>query len=111
MLPLGSLWEAINKRITFSSDLLSSLGVEIYGLRREEMKRFVDLVNRLRSRHEPGHAPEPTDCMIVAYSMANRESHGLLTFDGKLIQSRRVEDVVERHLKDRKRFEVTDHVR
>jgi hypothetical protein len=103
--------EAIDKRITFSSDLLSSLGVEIYSLGREEMKRFVDLLNRLRSRREPGHALEPTDCMIVAYSMADKESRGLLTFDGKLTQSRRIKDVVERHLKDRKRFEVTDHIR
>ena len=85
--------------------------MEIYSLRKEEMKRFVDLLNRLRSRREPGHAPEPTDCMIVAYSMADKKSRGLLTFDGKLIQSRRIKDVVERHLKDRKRFEVTDHIR
>ena len=72
--------EAIDKRITFSSDPLSSLGVEIYSLRREEMKRFVDLLNRLRSsRREPGQALEPTDCMIVAYSMTDKESRGLLT--------------------------------
>jgi hypothetical protein len=43
--------------------------------------------------------------------MADKESRGLLTFDGKLTQSRRIKDVVERHLKDRKRFEVTDHIR
>jgi hypothetical protein len=75
--------------------------VEIYSLRREEMKRFVDLLNRLRSKREPGRALEPTDCIIVACSTADKESRGLLTFDRKLIQSKRIKDAVERHLKEK----------
>jgi len=90
--------------------------VEVYSLKREEVGRFSDLLNHLRSRRrkiggKPAGDPlRPPDSLIVAYSMADPESFGLLTFDTDLLFSQRVTVVVEEKIRNKKRFEVTDRV-
>jgi hypothetical protein len=90
---------------------LKELGVEVYSLRREEVGRFSELLNFLRSPHrEVGGKPagdpiRPPDSLIVAYSMADRESFGLLTFDTDLLFSRRVAAVVGERMKNKKGLE------
>lgn len=81
--------------------------IEVYSLKREEVNEFINIVNHLRSRHLEGEELHPPDCLIVAYSMTDRESRGLLTFDRNLIENRRIPEI--KRLKRRK-FEVTDHV-
>jgi len=88
---------------------LEELGVEVYSLKREEVKGFGELLNQLRSRHgKVGDPLRPPDSLIVAYSMADQESFGLLTFDTDLLFSRRVAVVVEERIRNKKGFEVTD---
>lgn|GEM_PF-2949310 len=95
---------------------LKELGVEVYSLKREEVGRFSELLNFLRSPHrEVGGKPagdpiRPPDSLIVAYSMADRESSGLLTFDTDLLFSKRVAVVVRERIRNRKGFRVTDRV-
>ncbi|MEM1689633.1 MAG: hypothetical protein QXX33_01210 [Candidatus Hadarchaeales archaeon] len=85
--------------------------LEIYWLKKEgnEIGRFINFVNDLRSRKGNGWEIDPMDCMIVACSMADRESFGLLTFDKNLIESRRISEIVKKH-PDIKKFKITDNL-
>ncbi|MCD6511086.1 MAG: PIN domain-containing protein [Thaumarchaeota archaeon] len=77
---------------------------EIYRLDRGRLGRFTDLVSRLKKDRKI----DPTDVLILAYSMADKESKGLLTFDNKMIGSKIVTDVRKENLRDRKGFVVTN---
>lgn len=86
-------------------DLCRTNRIEIYHLDKEGLGRFTDLVNRIRGRER---YIEATDTLIVAYSIADKECRGLLTFDRNLIDSKYLKDLIAKHVRDRKGYTITD---
>lgn len=85
-----------------------SRGFEVFRLDRRGIGRFTDLVNMIKRKDR---YIEPTDVLILAYSIADRDCRGLLTFERKLIDSKSLKDLIGKHAQDRKRFTITDYPR
>jgi hypothetical protein len=62
-------------------------GLEISYLRREDLSKFAELVQVLSARDK---LLQPIDLMIVAFSVADPQCIGLLTFDATLYDNKSV---------------------
>ena len=82
--------------------------IELHRLDKRSLGRFTDLVNRIKKR-DP--YIEAMDVLIVAYSMIDKKCRSLLTFEGKLINSRSLKDLIFEHIQDRKGYTITDRPR
>lgn len=69
-----------------------------------ELIQFLDLIPKIRSKE---NRAEVTDALIIAQSMSDGISRGLLTFDGKLLDSRGLTEVISENLGGRK-FRITE---
>jgi hypothetical protein len=69
---------------------------------RSELRQFLKLVDDIRTAVD---RIQPSDVLIVAQSMVDARCRGLLTFDGEMIDSVRLKDVIS---KNRPGFIVTD---
>jgi len=76
-------------------------------LKREHLCYFVKLMHKL-SEKDP--MLESMDCMIVAFSLADPQCVGLLTFDANLHSNRAIQDVLRETFTDRD-FVITDDPR
>lgn len=93
----------------FFSFITSKKDVTVYRLKREDLGRFTALVNHIKGKIKGEERKiDGTDVQIVACSMVDRECRGLFTFDDKLITSKAIKDVIFDHVRNRKRYSITD---
>jgi hypothetical protein len=72
---------------------------------KEDLMRFSNIIAQIRRVDK---YPESTDVRIVAYSMADKDCQGLLTFERKLIESAGLKRFITDHVKFKRSYSITD---
>jgi hypothetical protein len=85
--------------------LRSGEGMALCYVERSHIGRFCDLVNRIRTKDT---YLKPGDCLILAHAMSDKDCSGFLTFDGEIIRSVGLKNVIRECLRDRKKFEIAN---
>lgn len=91
------IWELYNE--------LESRNLTLWLPERRHLGRITNIVNMVKRKDKHIDA---MDVLIVAFSIADKECRGFLSFDRDVIQSRALKKLVEEHARDRKRFVITD---
>jgi hypothetical protein len=72
---------------------------EMYCPSKEELRRYIDLVNRIRGTDR---FIKPADALIIGQSMADKSCNFFLTFDRYLFESHDLEKVIRGHIQYKK---------
>ena len=86
-------------------ELIRKGDIDVSSVDKQRLGRFADMVNKVR-KGDP--YIEPTDVLIVARSIADKECKGLLTFERKLLESKGLKKVTGKHTQDRKAYSITE---
>lgn len=77
---------------------------EMYYPSKEELRRYIDLVNHIRGSDR---FIKPSDVLIIGQSMADKSCEFFLTFDSYLYESADLKKVIRGHTQYKKKYTIT----
>lgn len=78
---------------------------EMYSPAKGDLGRYTNLVTQIRKKD---NTIGSSDVLIIAQSMVDKKCSAFLTFDSVLIQSRGLKEVIKEHVKDRRRYVISE---